>query len=131
MAELRQGRWRATLILTLSRAGMAFQFQSIGAMSSVLIGPEAMSFAFYGWLLGIYLFPGILMSIPGGWLGARFGERRTLLVGIGMMVLSGAAAVLFGGTDGALPNFWNYAPRVPHGIGARVMVALLVVRKGQ
>ena len=50
--------------------------------------------------------------------------------GIGMMLLSGAAAVLFGGAEGALPNFWDYAPRVPHGIGARAMVALLVLHVG-
>ena len=50
--------------------------------------------------------------------------------GIGMMLLSGAAAVLFGGAEGVLPNFWDYAPRVPHGIGARAMVALLVLHVG-
>lgn len=46
--------------------------------------------------------------------------------GIGMLVLSGAGPVVFGG-EGQLPDFWNFLPRVPHGIGARLMVALLVV----
>ena len=50
--------------------------------------------------------------------------------GIGMMLLSGAAEVLFGGAEGALPSFWDYAPRVPHGFGARAMVALLVLHVG-
>jgi len=50
--------------------------------------------------------------------------------GIGMMVLSGAGPVLFGGSSETLPDFWKFLPRVPHGIGARVMIALLVVHAG-
>src|SRR5262245_15152436 len=50
--------------------------------------------------------------------------------GIGMLVLSGAASSLFGPATTALPNFWNYPPRVPHGIGARALVALLILHVG-
>ncbi len=50
--------------------------------------------------------------------------------GIGMLVLSGAGAILFGGAPGPLPDFWNYLPRVPHGIGGRLLVALLVLHVG-
>lgn len=50
--------------------------------------------------------------------------------GIGMMVLSGAGAILFGGTGGVLPDFWNYPPRLPHGIGARALVALVILHSG-
>ncbi|MCU0889764.1 MAG: cytochrome b/b6 domain-containing protein, partial [Rubritepida sp.] len=39
--------------------------------------------------------------------------------GIGLMALSGAAPAIFGG--GALPDFWRFAPRIPHGIGARLL----------
>ncbi|MGH1539580.1 MAG: cytochrome b [Arenicella sp.] len=50
--------------------------------------------------------------------------------GIGMMVLSGAGAILFGGSEAMLPNFTDYAPRLPHGLGARLMVILLVFHIG-
>lgn len=50
--------------------------------------------------------------------------------GIGMMVLSGAGAVLFGGAGGVLPDFWNYPPRLPHAIGARALIALVVLHSG-
>lgn len=50
--------------------------------------------------------------------------------GIGMMVLSGAGPVIFGGSPDALPDFWDFLPRIPHGIGARVMAALLVAHIG-
>ncbi len=50
--------------------------------------------------------------------------------GIGMFILSGAGAMLFGGAEGQLPDFWNYKPRIPHAIGARLMVALLIFHTG-
>jgi cytochrome b561 len=46
--------------------------------------------------------------------------------GVGMMVLSGAAPIIFGADSVSLADFWRYPPRVPHGLGARLMVALLV-----
>ena len=49
--------------------------------------------------------------------------------GIGMFVLSGAGPVVFGG-EGTLPDFTHYLPRVPHGLGARAMVVLLVLHAG-
>ena len=50
--------------------------------------------------------------------------------GIGMMVLSGAGPIIFGRSAGTLPNFWDYLPRVSHGIGAWAMVALLILHGG-
>ena len=50
--------------------------------------------------------------------------------GIGMMVLSGAGQIVFGGASGALPDFWNYLPRIPHGLGVRVLIALLILHVG-
>jgi len=50
--------------------------------------------------------------------------------GIGMFALSGAGTVLFGGMQSALPDFNLYPPRLPHGLGARAMVALLVLHIG-
>ena len=50
--------------------------------------------------------------------------------GIGMLVLSGAGSVIFGSSDGQLPDFWSFKPRVPHGFGARAMVALLLAHVG-
>ena len=50
--------------------------------------------------------------------------------GIGMMALSGAGSIVFGGAPGPLPNFWTYPPRIPHGIGVRLLIALLVLHVG-
>ncbi|MBT3810591.1 MAG: cytochrome b [Rhodospirillaceae bacterium] len=50
--------------------------------------------------------------------------------GIGMLVLSGAGAILFGGGAGPLPDFETFLPRTPHGIGARLMLALFALHAG-
>ncbi len=50
--------------------------------------------------------------------------------GIGMMVLSGASPIIFGGQGGALPDFSKYLPRAPHGIGAWLLIALVVLHVG-
>ena len=50
--------------------------------------------------------------------------------GIGMLVLSGAGLIIFGGPAESLPNFWDYAPRTPHGLGAKFMIGLLVLHAG-
>ena len=50
--------------------------------------------------------------------------------GVGMMVLSGAASAVFGEPGALLPNFHDYPPRVPHGLGGFLLVALLVLHAG-
>ena len=49
--------------------------------------------------------------------------------GIGIMALSGAAPIIFGGGD-VLPNFHDYPPRWAHGAGARIFLALIVLHVG-
>lgn len=50
--------------------------------------------------------------------------------GIGMMVASGANAILSGAVDAPLPDFTKILPRGPHGLGARLMLVLLVLHVG-
>lgn len=47
--------------------------------------------------------------------------------GIGMLALSGAGSILFGGAAGPLPEFSEFLPRGPHGLGARLLLALFVL----
>ncbi|MCA1458768.1 cytochrome b [Bradyrhizobium sp. BRP22] len=53
-----------------------------------------------------------------------------IVSGVGMIVLSGAGPAIFGEPAAALPNFDQYPPRVPHGLGANLMVALLLAHVG-
>lgn len=47
--------------------------------------------------------------------------------GIGMLALSGAVGAIFAGRGVELPDFWQYPPRLPHGVGARLLIGLLVL----
>ena len=50
--------------------------------------------------------------------------------GVAMIGLSGADEVIFDGHDAPLPDFFDYGPRIPHGVGARLMAALLILHVG-
>lgn len=50
--------------------------------------------------------------------------------GIGMIALSGAGPIIFGGEASALPDFRDYLPRTPHGIGARLILVLFAIHVG-
>lgn len=47
--------------------------------------------------------------------------------GIGIVALSGAGGILFGAEAGPLPDFTEFLPRVPHGLGARLILLLFVL----
>lgn len=50
--------------------------------------------------------------------------------GIGVMVLSGAAAIVFSGDATAMPRFFDFAPIKAHAFGALVLVGLLGLHVG-
>ncbi len=50
--------------------------------------------------------------------------------GIGLVVLSGAGPIISGEVVGPLPDFSEYLPRVPHGLGARLLAVVIVFHAG-
>ena len=74
-----QRLWQILAILTLARTTMGFQFQSVAAVGPVLTSGAIVSYTELGVLIGIYLLPGALFALPGGWLGKRFGDKRVVL----------------------------------------------------
>jgi predicted MFS family arabinose efflux permease len=89
-------RWTALAVLTLARTAMGFQFQSVGAVSPLLIERLHLSNAELGWLVGLFSMPGIFLSLPGGLLSARFGDRPVVLTGLGLMTVG---SVVMGGAE--------------------------------
>ncbi len=82
-------RWRSLLALTLARAAMGFQFQSVAAASPFIDQSLGIDKAQLGGLIGLYFLPGIVFALPGGLLGARFGDKRLVLVGLALMSAGG------------------------------------------
>lgn len=50
--------------------------------------------------------------------------------GIGMMILSGAGPAVFGDPGAVMPDFHEVLPRAPHGLGARLLVAMFALHAG-
>src|SRR5262249_42810878 len=92
-----RGRWTALAVLTVARTAMGFQFQSVGAVSPLLIDQLHISNADLGWLIGLFSLPGIFFSLPGGLFGTRFGDRRVVLTGLALMA---AGSALMGVAEG-------------------------------
>ena len=88
-------RWLILGVIFFARTAMGFQFQSIGAVSPFLMADLAIDFGLLGALIGVWMLPGMVVAIPGGLLGRRFGDKRVVLVGLSMMafgsVVTGAA----------------------------------------
>jgi MFS family permease len=82
-------RWLILAILTFARASIGFQFQSVATLSPFLLEQFDMSYGALGTLIGIYLFPGIALALPGGVFGHRYGDKTIACVGLAGMTLGG------------------------------------------
>ena len=82
-------RWKILAALTAARTAMGFQFQAIAAGAPFLAPELGLDKTQLGWLIGLYLLPGIVIALPGGLLGARFGDRRVTLIGLALMAAGG------------------------------------------
>ncbi len=82
-------RWVILAVLFVVRLTMAFQFQSVAAVAPLLGRDFGFGLADIGILIGLYFAPGIALSLPGGALGKRFGDKATTLGGLGLMLAGG------------------------------------------
>jgi predicted MFS family arabinose efflux permease len=114
-------RWVVLIALTLARTTMGLQFQSVAAVGPILVERVGLSYAALGTLIGFYLLPGVVIALPGGWLGQRFGDKRVVVLGLALMTAGG---VLLAASDSyAL----MVAGRIVSGAGA-VLLNVLVTK---
>lgn len=112
-------RWHILALLFLARTAMAFQFQSAGSLGPLLVGELGIDYASLGTLIGLYMLPGIVIALPGGMLGQRFGAKPLVSVGLLLMVLGG---LLMGASSSFLPLATG---RLLAGVGAVLLNVLL------
>lgn len=84
-----QSRWAVLGLVVVARTAIGFQFQSVAAVGPLLVADLGLSYVQLGTLIGLYLLPGVFLSMPGGMAGARFGDRAMVLSGLGLMMLGG------------------------------------------
>jgi MFS family permease len=92
-------RWFILAVLFVVRLTMAFQFQSVGAVAPLLGNDFGVGLADIGILIGLYFTPGVALALPGGAIGQRFGDKRTVLAALLLMLIGGLAM--------ALSNSWT------------------------
>jgi predicted MFS family arabinose efflux permease len=117
-----RNRWTELLLLSLARTSMGVQFQAVGALGPLLVGTLVTDYAALGTLIGAYSLVGVAVAMPAGWLLARFGDRRVLLAGLGLMALGGLLLALAPGFGLALLG------RLVAGGGASVLAIVCAKR---
>ena len=96
---MKSNRWVILAVLVLARTAMGYQFQSIGSLSPLLVDEFGIDFAALGALIGLFMLPGIIISVPGGVLGNWLGDKRVALFGLALMVAGGLITAVGGNVD--------------------------------
>lgn len=94
-------RWAMLLVIFFTRTSLGFQFQSIAALTPFLVTAFDISWAQVGLLMGLFMLPGVVFALPGGLLGQRFGSRRVVFAGLGLMIGGGMLVSYAGGFGSA------------------------------
>ena len=108
-------RWGILAVLFAVRSTIAFQFQSVAAVAPLLTSQFGVSLADIGVLIGLYFAPGVVLALPGGAIGQKFGDKRTAL---GALLLMLAGSVIM-----AAAASWNIqiAGRLIAGAGSVIL----------
>ena len=90
-----QNRWHILALLFLVRVGMGLQFQTVPALAPLFLSDYHVGIADIGLLIGLYFAPGVLLALPGGAIGKRYGDKPIVLLGLALMI-GGGLVVAFG-----------------------------------
>ncbi|ANW01481.1 CynX/NimT family MFS transporter [Bradyrhizobium icense] len=114
-----RNRWGILAVLFIVRLTMAFQFQSVAAVAPLLGAKFDASLADIGLLIGLYLTPGVALSLPGGEIGRRLGDKATV-AGALLLMLIGQLAMVASDSWG-----WQIAGRLIAGGGAVLLGVMM------
>ena len=112
-------RWNILILLFTVRLSMAFQFQSVAAVSPAIMKEYDVGLGDIGLLISLYLAPGLAFALPGGEIGRRFGDKQIVLFGL-LLMIGGGLAMAFAPTWE-----WAIAGRVIAGVGGVLLNVLM------
>lgn len=119
MAPRMSNRWFVLAVLFAARVTMAFQFQAVAALSPLYRNSFGIGLSDIGFLIGIYLAPGLIIAFPGGAIGRHFGDRRVILLGMVLMLIGAAIMLVAQNWEGQI------AGRLLAGIGGVLLNVLM------
>lgn len=112
-------RWNILGLLFAIRTAMAIQYQSVAAVAPLMVERYGVGIADIGLLIGLYLAPGIVLALPGGKVGAVYGDKRCVLAGLALMLIGGFVMM-------AAPTWgWQIAGRLLAGVGGAFLNVLM------
>lgn len=112
-------RWLILGVLFVARFALGFQFQSAGSATPFVVEDFGVDYTNIGLLVGLYILPGLFLSVPAGFAGRRFGDKRIVLAGLMLMLAGGAVA-------GAAERYATVVVgRLMSGAGAALLSVLL------
>jgi predicted MFS family arabinose efflux permease len=75
-----------------ARVGLGFQFQAMGSVADPVAATYHLTYAEIGTLIGLFLMPGMVVSIPAGLAGRWVSDRVLLTTGLAGMAVGGGIA---------------------------------------
>lgn len=105
-------RWLILAACVIARSGIGLQFIAIAALMPLIRADLNLDYTEIGLLLGLFMVMGIFLSVPSGMIASRWGDRRTLFIGLGALIVAGWVTAFADGFNAML------AGRVLGGVGA-------------
>jgi MFS family permease len=106
-----RSRWSVLVLLFVARLAIGFQFESVAAAADALSRDFSLSSVQLGALIGLYVVPGLVVAIPGGFLTSRIPDNLFASLGLALM---GGGSLVMAGADSYL---WLDAGRLLGGAG--------------
>ena len=114
-----RNRWGILAILFFVRLTIAFQFQSVAAVAPLLEKTFGVGLADIGILIGLYFTPGVVLALPGGAIGRRFGDKPTTIAAL-LLMTAGSLVMALAEAWG-----WQMAGRLASGAGGVLLTVQL------
>src|SRR5882672_5907156 len=89
-------RWTVLALLFVARVGLGFQFQTLGSVADPLAQSFHFNFTEIGTLIGLFMMPGLVLSIPAGLAGRYASDRLLLVTGMIALAAGGGLAAIAG-----------------------------------
>lgn len=78
--------WLILAAMVLARIAFGYQYQTVASLAPQLIAAYGLDYTSIGTLIGVFVAPGIVLALPLGLLGRRYGDR--LIVGGGLALMT-------------------------------------------
>ena len=90
-------RWAMLALLFFCRSSLGFQFQTMGSAAPGVTAEIGLSLTEIGTLIGFFMLPGVVLSIPSGYAARYMSDKGLLVLGLLVMGLGGATAAIAAG----------------------------------